>query len=104
MLKYFCEEAPAYHVMVAGSLLGITLNQGTSFPVGKVDMIDMHPMNFNEFLDAIGQEHLKKILETHDWQLIDSLSSKFIEYLRQYYYVGGMPEAVDSYCKYKDLA
>ena len=104
MLKYFCEEAPAYHVMVAGSLLGITLNQGTSFPVGKVDMIDMHPMNFNEFLDAIGQEHLKKILDTHDWQLIDSLSSKFIEYLRQYYYVGGMPEAVDSYCKYKDLA
>lgn len=104
LLKYFCEDAPAYHVMVAGSLLGITLNQGTSFPVGKVDMIDMHPMNFNEFLDAIGQEHLRKILDTRDWQLIDSLSSMFIEYLRQYYYVGGMPEAVDSYCKYKDLA
>lgn len=104
LLKYFCEDAPAYHVMVAGALLGITLNQGTSFPVGKVDMIDMHPMNFNEFLDAIGQEHLRKILDTRDWQLIDSLSSMFIEYLRQYYYVGGMPEAVDSYCKYKDLA
>lgn len=90
--------------MVAGSLLGITLNQGTSFPVGKVDMIDMHPMNFNEFLDAVGQEQLRKILDSQDWQLIESLSSKYIEYLRQYYYVGGMPEAVDSYCKYKDLA
>ena len=104
LLKYFCEEAPNYHIMVAGSLLGITLNQGTSFPVGKVDMIDMHPMNFNEFLDAVGQEQLRKILDSQDWQLIESLSSKYIEYLRQYYYVGGMPEAVDSYCKYKDLA
>ena len=67
LLKYFYEEAPNYHIMVAGSLLGITLNQGTSFPVGKVDMIDMHPMNFTEFLDAIGQEQFRKILDTQDW-------------------------------------
>lgn len=104
LLKYFYEEAPEYHVMVAGSLLGITLNKGTSFPVGKVDIIEMYPMSFNEFLDALGQEHLLKILHSNDWQLIDSLSSKFIEYLRQYYFVGGMPESVDSYCKNKDLA
>ncbi len=104
LLKYFYEEAPTYHVMVAGSLLGITLNQGVSFPVGKVDILDMHPMSFNEFLDAMGQESLLKILESKDWKLIDSLSTKFIEFLRQYYYVGGMPEAVYSYCNYRDLA
>ena len=104
LLKYFYEENPEYHVMVAGSLLGITLNQGVSFPVGKVDIIEMNPMNFNEFLEAMGQEQLLKVLNTNDWKLIDSLSTKYIELLRQYYYVGGMPEAVYSYCKDKNLA
>ena len=104
LLKYFYEENPEYHVMVAGSLLGITLNQGVSFPVGKVDIMEMYPMNFNEFLEAMGQEQLLKVLNTNDWKLIDSLSTKYIELLRQYYYVGGMPEAVCSYCKDKNLA
>ena len=104
LLKYFYEENPEYHVMVAGSLLGITLNQGVSFPVGKVDIMEMNPMNFNEFLEAMGQEQLLKVLNTNDWKLIDSLSTKYIELLRQYYYVGGMPEAVYSYCKDKNLA
>ena len=104
LLKYFYEENPEYHVMVAGSLLGITLNQGVSFPVGKVDIMEMYPMNFNEFLEAMGQEQLLKVLNTNDWKLIDSLSTKYIELLRQYYYVGGMPEAVYSYCKDKNLA
>lgn len=104
LLKYFYEENPEYHVMVAGSLLGITLNQGESFPVGKVDIMEMNPMNFNEFLEAMGQEQLLKVLNTNDWKLIDSLSTKYIELLRQYYYVGGMPEAVYSYCKDKNLA
>ena len=104
LLKYFYEENPEYHVMVAGSLLGITLNQGVSFPVGKVDIMEMNPMNFNEFLEAMGQEQLLKVLNTNDWKLIDSLSTKYIELLRQYYYVGGMPEAVCSYCKDKNLA
>ena len=104
LLKYFYEENPEYHVMVAGSLLCITLNQGVSFPVGKVDIMEMNPMNFNEFLEAMGQEQLLKVLNTNDWKLIDSLSTKYIELLRQYYYVGGMPEAVYSYCKDKNLA
>lgn len=104
LLKYFYEENPEYHVMVAGSLLGITLNQGVSFPVGKVDIMEMYPMNFNEFLEAMGQEQLLEVLNTNDWKLIDSLSTKYIELLRQYYYVGGMPEAVYAYCKNKNLA
>lgn len=104
LLKYFYEENPEYHVMVAGSLLGITLNQGVSFPVGKVDIMEMNPMNFNEFLEAMGQEQLLKVLDSNDWKLIDILSSKYIELLRQYYFVGGMPEAVYSYCKDKNLA
>lgn len=104
LLKYFYEEAPEYHVMVAGSLLGITLNRGVSFPVGKVDIMELHPMNFNEFLEAMGQEQLLKVLDSNDWKLIDILSSKYIELLRQYYFVGGMPEAVLSYCNSKDIA
>lgn len=104
LLKYFYEENPEYHVMVAGSLLGITLNQGVSFPVGKVDIMEMNPMNFNEFLEAMGQEQLLKVLDSNDWKLIDILSSKYIELLRQYYFVGGMPEAVLSYCNSKDIA
>lgn len=104
LLKYFYEENPEYHVMVAGSLLGITLNQGVSFPVGKADIMEMYPMNFNEFLEAMGQEQLHEVLNTNDWKLIDSLSTKYIELLRQYYYVGGMPEAVYAYCKNKNLA
>lgn len=104
LLKYFYEEAPEYHIMVAGSLLGIILNHGVSFPVGKVDIMELHPMNFNEFLEAMGQEQLLKVLDSNDWKLIDILSSKYIELLRQYYFVGGMPEAVLSYCNSKDIA
>lgn len=104
LLKYFYEEAPGYHIMVAGSLLGIILNRGVSFPVGKVDIMELHPMNFNEFLEAMGQEQLLKVLDSNDWKLIDILSSKYIELLRQYYFVGGMPEAVLSYCNSKDIA
>lgn len=104
LLKYFYEEAPEYHIMVAGSLLGIILNRGVSFPVGKVDIMELHPMNFNEFLEAMGQEQLLKVLDSNDWKLIDLLSPKYIELLRQYYFVGGMPEAVLSYCNFKDIA
>ena len=93
-LKYFCEDAPQYHVAVAGSLLGISLHGGTSFPVGKVDMIRMYPMTFDEFLEAIGEGQLAALLATGDFSVIDSLSLRFIDCLRQYYYVGGMPAAV----------
>ena len=104
VLKYFCENAPEYHVMVAGSLLGIALHPGTSFPVGKVDMLDIHPLDFEEFLWATGNEPLARLLPCPDWRLLKILKSKFIDLLRQYYYVGGMPEAVFSYVQEGNLA
>ncbi len=102
-LKYFCEDAPQYHVAVAGSLLGISLHGGTSFPVGKVDMIKMFPMTFDEFLLAVGEEPLVQLLASKDFSLIDSLSLRFTDYLRQYYYVGGMPAAVREFVESKNL-
>lgn len=102
-LKYFCEDAPQYHVAVAGSLLGISLHHNTSFPVGKVDMIKMYPMTFDEFLLAIGEQPLVDILATKDFSLIDALSMRFINCLRQYYYVGGMPAAVAEFVETKNL-
>lgn len=100
-LKYFCENASAYHVAVAGSLLGIALHTGTSFPVGKVDIIELYPMNFEEFLLAMGETDLLNILNEKEWKTILPFRSRYIEWLRQYYFVGGMPEAVTSYAERK---
>ncbi|TVR39053.1 MAG: ATP-binding protein [Bacteroidia bacterium] len=97
-LKYFQEDAPGIHVIAAGSLLGIALHANISFPVGKIDFLDLHPMNFMEFLMACNETGLIQILESNDWKLITAFKSKFIERLRQYYYVGGMPEAVMRFC------
>jgi predicted AAA+ superfamily ATPase len=102
-LKYFSENAPEYHVITAGSLLGITLHQHISFPVGKVDFLDLYPLNFYEFLCAIGQERFAELLKTDDFQMITSFKTKYIEWLRQYYYVGGMPAAVVSFAEKKDF-
>ena len=102
-LKYFSENAPEYHVIAAGSLLGITLHQHVSFPVGKVDFLDLYPLNFDEFLCAIGQERFAELLKTDDFQMITSFKTKYIEWLRQYYYVGGMPAAVVSFAEKKDF-
>lgn len=102
-LKYFCENAPEYHVMVAGSLLGITLHPGTSFPVGKVDMIDVHPLDFEEFLWATGNTELSKLLHNPDWKLMSVFKTKYVELLRRYYYVGGMPEVVQAFANNYDL-
>ncbi len=102
-LKYFCEKAPGYHVMVAGSLLGVTLGKGESFPVGKVDMLHMFPMDYEEFLDATGNEGLTRLLQTKDWPLVDTMLPKLTELLRQYYYVGGMPGVVSRYVDNADL-
>ena len=93
-LKYFCENAPEYHVAAAGSLLGITLHHGESFPVGKVNTINLYPMSFGEFLTAKGRDDLRQLLNNHQWDVISSLKSLFIQCLREYYFVGGMPEAV----------
>ena len=102
-LKYFCENRPDIHIIVAGSLLGVMNMQGESFPVGKVDIMHLHPMSFKEFLDAMGEGQLVDILHSKDHQLTDVFASKFIDLLRQYYFTGGMPEAVKTYCATKDL-
>jgi len=102
-LKYFSENAPEYHVIAAGSLLGITLHKHVSFPVGKVDFLDLYPLNFYEFLCAIEQERFAELLKTGDFQMITSFKTKYIEWLRQYYYVGGMPAAVVSFAEKKDF-
>ena len=103
-LKYFYEKSPQYHVMVAGSLLGITLGRGESFPVGKVDMLHMYPMNFSEFLDAMGKTELITLIHSKEWQVIELMKDKFEYLLRQYYYVGGMPKVVSKYVSNGDLA
>ena len=102
-LKYFYEDAPQYHIIAAGSVLGISLHLNTSFPVGKVEFMDLFPLSFPEFLKAIHQEPLFKLIESRDWELIRNFKSKFRDYLKQYYYVGGMPEAVASFCKRNDF-
>ena len=96
-LKYFCEDAPQYHVAVAGSLLGIALHEKTSFPVGKVDMIRIFPMNFEEFVLAMGKTNMLEILQQRDYHAMKVLEQQFTDLLRQYYFVGGMPAAVSAY-------
>ena len=96
-LKYFCEDAPDYHVAVAGSLLGIALHSGVSFPVGKVQTMKLYPMDFEEFLMAKGEQQLLRIMHDHDFDLLTVLHENCKDLLRQYYYVGGMPEVVKSY-------
>lgn len=98
-LKYFCEDAPQYHVVVAGSLMGISLHQGVSFPVGKVDMLNLYPMTLTEFALALGNKQAAEILHDGDMKTASSLNSFFIEMLRKYYYVGGMPAAVKEFAE-----
>ena len=93
-LKYFCEDMPELHLVVAGSLLGVMNMKGESFPVGKVDIMHLYPMNYEEFLLANCETQLLELLRSKDWSVVNSLAPKFVDYLRQYYLVGGMPEAV----------
>ena len=102
-LKYFCEEAPEYAIIAAGSLLGVAMHKGTSFPVGKVDFMDLYPLSFIEFLNATGNENLVDLLQSGDWQLITTFKNKYIELLRYYYFVGGMPEAVQTFIDENDF-
>lgn len=98
-LKYFCEDAPQYHIVVAGSLLGISLHQGVSFPVGKVDVLNLFPMTLTEFVLALGNKQAAEMLQNGDMKTASSLNSFFIEMLRKYYYVGGMPAAVNEFAE-----
>ena len=102
-LKYFYENAPQYHIVCAGSLLGIALHQGTSFPVGKVDFLKLYPLSFSEFLMATGNERFAELLKKQDYKMITSFKQTYIDALKHYYFVGGMPEAVQSFAESKDF-
>lgn len=102
-MKALNEDAPEYHVAACGSLLGIALHEGISYPVGMVHELYLHPMTFGEFLLANGKEKLEEMLTRCDWGIINSISSEYIDLLRQYYYVGGMPAAVKAYVDGKGL-
>lgn len=102
-LKYFYEQEPDYHIVVAGSLLGIHIHSGTGFPVGKVDHLKMYPLTFKEFLKALGRNVLVESMEMHHWVESSLFKEEYKELLRQYYYVGSMPEVVDYYAKTKDI-
>ena len=102
-LKYFYENAPQYHIVCAGSLLGIALHGGTSFPVGKVNFMKLYPLSYKDFLMAIGKEQLAKLLNAQDYPMITAFKQTYIEALKQYYFVGGMPEAVFRFAETKDF-
>lgn len=101
-LKYFNEDAPEYNIIVAGSLLGVAVHEGVSYPVGKVTTLNLYPLNFREFLYAVGENVLADALKTKDYNLIDSFSEKYIYHLKNYMYVGGMPEAVNCFLNNSD--
>ena len=102
-LKYFCENAPEYHIAVAGSLLGIAIHSGTGFPVGKVDRLTLYPLSFMEFLKALGKDFLLESIHSRRWEETNPFSTQLIEFLRQYYFTGGMPEVVKEYIQTQDL-
>jgi predicted AAA+ superfamily ATPase len=102
-LKYFQENANQYHIVAAGSLLGVSLHQNRSFPVGKVDFLDLHPLSFQEFLMAINEDSLLEILHQKQWDLMTGFKTRFIDLLKQYYFVGGMPEVVQSFILQNDF-
>ncbi len=101
-LKYFCEEAPNYHVVAAGSLLGIAMPYKTSFPVGKVDFLELNALSFTEYLLALGEERIVEKLKAQDWQILSIVKDKLIKHLKSYYYIGGMPEVVTHFVEHQD--
>ena len=102
-LKAFAEDAPEYHIVACGSLLGIALHEGISYPVGKVDELYLYPMTFGEFLLANGKDKMQELLAESNWAVLSAISSEYIDLLRQYYYVGGMPAAVRAYAEGKGI-
>ncbi len=102
-LKYFCEETPDIHIIVAGSLLGVSLHHGVSYPVGKVDELRLYPMTFLEFLDAMGKSKILEVLNDRNWSVLNLLEAELTGLLRQYYYVGGLPAAVLAHVEQRGL-
>lgn len=101
-LKYFCEDAPEHHIAVAGSLLGMSATEGTGFPVGKVDSLELYPLTFREYLDAVGASRFRELIDSGDTSLMDALSERLESLLKHYYVVGGMPAVVDAFAKSQD--
>ena len=102
-LKYFNEDAPQYDIIAAGSLLGVAHHFGTGFPVGKVEFLRLYPLSFTEFLDAMGKEHFVELIEKQDFEMIKLFNTKFEDLLKQYTYIGGMPEVVQDFVDNKDF-
>ena len=102
-LKYFYENANEYHIVAPGSLLGVAMHEGTSFPVGKVDFLDLYPLNYEEFLEALGEKELVNLINNQNIELINIFADKFKNYLKQYLFIGGMPEIVFDYVQNKDF-
>ncbi len=102
-LKYFNENAPEYQIICAGSLLGVALHKGTSFPVGKVEFLDLYPLSFVEFMKAMGKEQFVEVIDRGDFELAASFKQEYIEMLKHYYYVGGMPEVVADFVENRDF-
>lgn len=102
-LKYFNETAPQYQIVSAGSLLGVALHPGTSFPVGKVEFLDLYPLSFAEFMQAMGREQYVELLEKGDFPLATTFKQEYTDLLKHYYYVGGMPEVVQAFVDNKDF-
>lgn len=103
-LKYFYENAPEYAVIAAGSLLGVAIHKGVSFPVGKVDTMELNPLSFREFLYAVGEDGLVKLIDDMNVDLLNAYREKYVDWLKKYYYIGGMPEVVASFVDNKDFA
>lgn len=102
-LKYFNEDAPEYDIIAAGSLLGVAHHSGTGFPVGKVEFLRLYPLSFTEFLDAMGKEQYVELIEKQDFEMIKNFSNKFEDLLKQYCYIGGMPEVVQTFVNNRDF-
>ena len=102
-MKYFKENAPGYQIIAAGSLLGVTIHPDESFPVGKVDFLKLHPMSFHEFLLAMGETGLARILDEKLWDYSPTFAGKFKEFLRYYFFTGGMPEVVFEFSRNRDF-
>jgi predicted AAA+ superfamily ATPase len=98
-LKYFYEERPEAYIVAAGSLLGVSIHQGVSFPVGKVEFMALHPFSFTEFLLACGHTELLENLNENNKALTKVFENKYIELLKNYFFVGGMPEAVKMFAQ-----
>lgn len=102
-LKYFNEDAPQYQIICAGSLLGVALHQGTSFPVGKVEFLDLYPLSFFEFMMAMNKGQYVELLQKGDFDMATTFKQDYIDLLKHYYYVGGMPEVVQAFADNRDF-